>query len=73
MKQLPCETEYDVRDLKYSQLCSRGLLASVALLQWLVVSRHLETFRGSMRPRNLGPDYALALRCILEWNSVIAV
>ena len=69
-------TQFDVRDLKFSQLCSRGLLVSMILRRWVIVSRHMEKTKcphlhGSMRPRNLGSDYPLALHRIPERNSII--
>jgi hypothetical protein len=71
-------TEFDVRNLKFSQLCVRGLLVLVTLRRWVIWSRHLEKtycphVRGSMRPRNLGSDYLLAQHRILNWNSIIFV
>jgi len=71
-------TQFDVRDLTFSQLCSRGLLVSMILRRWVIVSRHMEKtkcphLRGSMRPRNLGADYPLALHHIPERNSIISL
>jgi len=71
-------TQFDVRDLKFSQLSSRGSLVSMVLQRWVIGSRHMEKTKcphlhGSMRPRNLGSDYPLALHRVPERNSIISL